>query len=51
MTNLTRRTLMKAAAERPRPLELHVTEGLGHHRLLADPGVIRRTLDFMHGPA
>lgn len=44
-------TLMKAAAERPRPLELHVTEGLGHHRLLADPGVIRRTLDFMHGPA
>ena len=30
-----------------RPLQVHVTEGLGHHRLLGDHAVIRRVLDFV----
>lgn len=40
--------LMKACAQRP--LDLHVTEGLGHHRLLGDAGVIARVMDFLHAP-
>ncbi len=38
------------ASCRERPLELHVTEGLGHHRLLGDAGVIRRVLAFVGTP-
>ena len=33
-----------------RPLELHVTQGLGHHRLLGDRTVIERVLDFIGTP-
>ncbi|WP_298436562.1 alpha/beta hydrolase [Ottowia sp.] len=30
-----------------RPLDVHMTEGLGHHRLLGDHAVIRRVVDFI----
>lgn len=33
-----------------RPLELHVTEGLGHHRLLGNRKVIERLVDFIGAP-
>ncbi len=34
-----------------RSLELHVTQGLGHHRLLGDRSVIERVLEFIGPPA
>ena len=40
--------LMTACAERP--LELHVTEGLGHHRLLGNREVIDRLVAFIGAP-
>lgn len=30
---------------------LHITDGLGHHRLLGDPGVIERVVDFASAAA
>ena len=40
--------LMTACAQRP--LELHVTEGLGHHRLLGNRDVIDRLVAFIGAP-
>ena len=34
-----------------RPVDVHVTDGLGHHRLLGDPSVLRRVLAFVGSPA
>ena len=42
-------SLITACAERP--LQLHVTQGLGHHRLLGDRSVIERVVGFIEAPA
>ena len=42
-------TLLAACPERA--LAVHVTEGLGHHRLLGDAQVMQRVLDFVDGGA
>ena len=34
-----------------RPLQVHVTDGLGHHRLLGDAAVMRRVQTFMGNAA
>jgi pimeloyl-ACP methyl ester carboxylesterase len=38
-------SLIKACPQRP--MDVHLTEGLGHHRLLGDSRVVNRVVDFL----